>query len=296
MVIDQRKEDKEMKHLKKSKVGVTLLGILAAIVLLVPAIGCRNFPIIVGSGPVTTQDFQLSGFNEVQISSAFGAEIQPSSEYSVSVTASENLFQYMDIRKDGNTLIVAMKPGISWNTGRPMANITMPELRSINLSGAVKATTGNFNSTNPLRIGVSGASSLDVGSFTAGDTSVDVSGASRVSGELQAANTQFEVSGASTVELAGTSTRGTMNVSGGSRLRMSNFTVNEAAVEASGASRAELTVNYKLDIELSGASALDYYGNPAIGKISTTGASSLNHKQATLPNVPVSFTALLKIK
>jgi hypothetical protein len=37
-------------------------------------------------------------------------------------------------------------------------------------------------------------------------------------------------------------------------------------------------VNAKLDISLSGASRLEYSGNPALGNVAVSGASTLKHR------------------
>jgi len=46
----------------------------------------------------------------------------------------------------------------------------------------------------------------------------------------------------------------------------------------SGASNASIQVNGKLDLELSGASRLTLGGNPTMGKVQISGASSLSRR------------------
>jgi len=56
---------------------------------------------------------------------------------------------------------------------------------------------------------------------------------------------------------------------------MENFSVGDLHIELSGASHAEAIVNGRLDADLSGASSLHYGGNPTLGSMETSGASSL---------------------
>jgi hypothetical protein len=56
---------------------------------------------------------------------------------------------------------------------------------------------------------------------------------------------------------------------------MGNFTVDNAFVDLSGASRASLDIEGRLDVDLSGASLLEYKGNPSLGEIDLSGASSI---------------------
>jgi hypothetical protein len=57
-----------------------------------------------------------------------------------------------------------------------------------------------------------------------------------------------------------------------------SVTNNDANIELSGASHASLEINGKLDVSLSGASSLGYGGNPTLGRLDVTGASSIKQK------------------
>ena len=72
-----------------------------------------------------------------------------------------------------------------------------------------------------------------------------------------------------------------MRVSGmnwASQADLDHFTVNDADIELSGASDAEIIVNQRLEIDLSGASELIYHGNPKVGSINVSGGSSIMQK------------------
>ena len=60
------------------------------------------------------------------------------------------------------------------------------------------------------------------------------------------------------------------------RLRVEDFVVEDADVEVSGASRATVYVTGRLDVDASGASRVDYLGDPILGRIDTSGASSVS--------------------
>ena len=44
------------------------------------------------AGPVTTKDYNITGFTSVQAGSTFDVELVPSNSYNVTVTANEKLF------------------------------------------------------------------------------------------------------------------------------------------------------------------------------------------------------------
>ena len=57
-----------------------------------------------------------------------------------------------------------------------------------------------------------------------------------------------------------------------------DFPADYADAKLSGASEATINVKRKLDSVLSGASRLYFQGNPTIGDISISGASTIKHK------------------
>ena len=88
----------------------------------------------------------------------------------------------------------------------------------------------------------------------------------------------FDVSGASAVQLEGSANDIVVNASGASRVKLAAFSINNADFELSGASSGTVNLDGRLDANLSGASKLEYIGEPTMGNIHTSGGSSLNKK------------------
>ena len=168
-----------------------------------------------------------------------------------------------------------MKPAVIFHSATRRAEITMPELFDLELSGASHGTVTGFNSVENLDIEVSGASSLDMEQIVAGDVTLNISGASHVTGDINTDDVEFDVSGASTVQLQGIAADIELELSGASNAELDDFIVNNASVDFSGASRGTVYVNGRLDIDLSGASNLVYTGDPTIGHVDISGASTM---------------------
>jgi hypothetical protein len=158
------------------------------------------------------------------------------------------------------------------------AKIAMPAISALSLSGASRGTISGFKSTQNFRLNVSGASSLEINDIEVGNAEFDISGASKVTGSLKASDANFAVSGASRVDLKGSANNFDLTASGASVLDLLEFTVNTANAKLDGASEATIAVEEKLDVALSGASRLYFHGNPTIGNISVTGASTIKNK------------------
>jgi hypothetical protein len=264
----------EVLKMKKSIIAV------AATLAIVPAafgMGC-----IPNAGADVTQKYEGTGFSNIQVGGGFEVEIIPASQYSVSVTVPENWLNHLEVENTNGTLKVNFDwDDIFWNgwntNHRPTLQVSMPELKGLDVSGATTATAKGFQTTEDFKLVVSGASKVDF-DIEAYNTSMTVSGASKATGQLKAHDVKINLSGASTTDMNGNAESVNLQSSGASTAKLNNFAIADARVELSGASHAGVALNGQMDVFLSGASSLDYFGNPAIGQISVTGASTMNHK------------------
>jgi len=238
--------------------------------------GCSQFGLISGSGDIITRDYSFSNFTDIEIGSHFKVEIVPSDTYSLSVTTYENIFNYLNITQSGKTLVISLKPGKIASTS-PQAKVTLPVLNSLKISGASEAGARGFQSTDNFSLEVSGASAAEIDLET-GNSKINISGASKGTGHLVTLDSDINISGASRLNYTGSANNITLEASGASSAVLPEFTVQNASTNISGASNATLNVSNTLDVVVSGASTLNYSGNATLGKVSVTGASSLNKK------------------
>ncbi len=255
-----------------------IVTIILAVLILTPVLlmsGCAEV------GPSVTRQYSFTDFTRVQVGSAFQVEITPSNTYSISITAPENWFEHMTVEKASGTLEVGLSFGF-WNFwhnigARPKLVVTMPALEILDMSGATTGTAKGFKSAKDFKLELSGASTADI-DIEAYDTSVTVSGASHLNGQLEAHDIRLNISGASTVTLDGTMNNLNLQVSGASHATLDKLNGNDARIELSGASHASVSIDGTMDVFLSGASSLQYTGNPILGTVDITGASSLQRK------------------
>ena len=153
-----------------------------------------------------------------------------------------------------------MASGKSIRNATLEAEVSLPELTGVKLSGASRGTIRGFSSD--------------------GEFGVDLSGANKLSGDIQAAETDMNLSGASSVNLTGASASFSLNASGASKAAMEDFAIDVAEVHLSGASKATLNVKDNIGpAEQSGASKLIYLGDPTFKDFHTSGASSISARE-----------------
>ncbi len=107
---------------------------------------------------------------------------------------------------------------------------------------------------------------------------LDVSGASKVTGEIDGPLVEIDLSGASRVELTGIATAVNVVASGASTAELSDLNAEDATVAVSGASTVRLFVTGHLDAQASGASNVTFHGEPELGRIEESGAASVKKR------------------
>lgn len=241
--------------MRTARLIVPLLTLFVLTACALPPVITNPSESVTGSGDLVTRQFAIEDFDHLKIASAFEADVTQGDTYSVEVTVDDNLEQYLDVSKTGDTLTVGLRPDLNLSLHRTTmrAKITMPVLRGVQASGASEVTLSGFESNNALDARASGASTLR--------------------GDIQAGDSTFDVSGASTVRLTGQGGNGSVTVSGASTADLADYPMKDVKVDASGASTAIVDVTGRLDAEASGASKVQYLGEPTLGRIDESGAS-----------------------
>lgn len=139
------------------------------------------------------------------------------------------------------------------------------------VSGGVLRIEGEkrFNSQNPIIVRVS-APTIE---------SIDASGACKVSAaDLKSQKLSIDTSGASEIKLSGEAASLTIDVSGASSVNAEDLRAESASVDASGASSVSVFATGRLVADASGASKINYSGNPANVEKKATGASRVSQR------------------
>lgn len=198
----------------------------------------------------------VSGFNELSISSAFLVEISVGNTESLEIEADDRYMDDIITEVRGGKLFIKLRDsrGRRRMNSSPKAYLTVKSLDRIEASGAVKVETRDELKTNKLEIQLSGASVLDL--------QVDVK-------ELY-----LQASGACVINIEGTATEQTVKTNGATTYRAYDLESEIADIRVTGAGSARVSVSEKLDVRASGASSIRYKGRPSVNS-DTSGASSV---------------------
>jgi len=123
------------------------------------------------SGNIVTENFDLKGFEGIDISTDFKAIVTKGNQALVRIECDDNLLPHILVENKGGVLHIRHKDGLSVQGKETLiAHITMPHLKSINgSSDAVVELTNKFQSQN-MSIDLRGDSvlkgELEIGTLT----------------------------------------------------------------------------------------------------------------------------------
>ena len=186
------------------------------------------------------EEREVSGFTKVSVGGTIKSTIRVGESFRVVLKGKDTVLKDIVTKVEDGRLSVGYRKGY-WRGARKSRNervsatITLPSLEALNISGASQSSV----------------SGVDASEF------------------------KVEISGASQVSISGTATDVEVEMSGASTLDAKELATQNATFNLSGASNTKISVSSKLSVVASGASNVQYVGNPQVMK-NTSGASSVS--------------------
>ena len=214
---------------------------------------------IPGNGHIISREENVGSFNSVHASGAIDVHLQQGGTNSVKIETDENLLEFLEVLKDGNTLVIRTRNGYNLNPSKQIvAIVSAPVFENIGVSGASKVTGENTISVNDR-------------------LNLEASGASKINLDLNGGTITGDISGASNLNLRGQVSKIDVEASGASHVKAYDLVTDDAVFNCSGASSAEVTANKNLRVDASGASHIKYRGNANVSQ-SASGASKVTRE------------------
>ena len=230
------------------------------------------------------QQRKVPSFTAISVSSAIDLYLTQSNKNEVAVSATnDEIRDHIITEVVGGTLIIRLGDKGSWFSWRKWGNyktkayVSIQDIDALTASGASTVHLVNTIESPKMRIKLSGASDFK-GNIKAGVLIYQLTGASDYKGEVIANSIDIDGSGASSIELIGRVDDLAIEVSGASDAKLYNLTAKGAILRASGASNIGVTVTEILKANSSGASDINYKGNPTVKESNTSGASSIKRR------------------
>lgn len=214
---------------------------------------CLTCPVSEEEKNNVADDYGLTDFDELEIRGVFDVNVNRGDNYAVELIGSDRDKEKYKIYKLGSTLVIdyeRISKKFNWkdpivDEDEIRINITMPTLEKLEAEGVGKIEFENFDSDN---------------------TRIDLHGPVKLQGELNTRDLVIKLVGSAEADLSGHATNLDAEVQFASKLRAYNLEVEDAIVEASGASSAKVNVSKSLEMDEGLASHIDHRGEAHVIK------------------------------
>jgi hypothetical protein len=205
----------------------------------------------VGSRRVITENREVSGFDRVDFSTVGELTITQGERESLTIEAESNVMRRIKTEVRGDTLHIDMKSGFPWIWNiiptKPIKyELTVRELSDVDLSGLGSIYAGGIEADR-LNLGITGAGQIVIRSLSADALEVEHTGVGKC-------------------ELSGQVRRQEVILTGAGDYDAADLESERAEVTVTGLGKTTVWVTEDLDIVLSGAGKVSYYGHPAVSQ------------------------------
>lgn len=216
---------------------------ITLIVLITIVVSACSSHQIVGDGHIITKELKQNAFSKVDVSGAFDVEIVQGNSQNVNIFCDENLYPYIIVKQEGNTLKIDTKDNSILSPSKKIKIvITSSQYSELEASGASSFTSMSKINAENLKVDMSGSSSLKL--------------------YVNAKILDVELSGSSDAMLDGVVTTFKIDGSGSTSVKAENLVAEDVDIDISGSGEAVVNTNGKLDVDISGAGKVLYKGNP----------------------------------
>lgn len=251
----------------KGKVMNTLTKLIL-IMITILLIGCsqsdqdiqQNEINVSGSGNLVSREITLVEFDRVEAGMNFDLNIRQGTTPRVILTSDDNFIDFIQVEQVDKNLRFGFIPGYAYDTrGITLrAEVFMPELTGLDLEGSSHANLDGYQSMGILEARLTGASAL--------------------TGDVQVKSAILNAYGSSFIHLTGSGTNLTLETCGANLVDLGAFAAEEATIEISCNSRANVDVSDQLQIKASQYAQLIYDGNPTITAFDVNESASVRPK------------------
>ncbi len=206
----------------------------------------------------------LNEFEAITFSSRVKAHItiKEGAKPEVKLRGSYEAFDYYRIDVTNKMLhIEPEKERYSYHNVAIYADIVIPTINDLELSGSSEVNIAGLLNTNKFSISSSGSTNVTIGNINTAHFDAALSGVSNV------------------IVNNGTATKAAYALSGCSGVSAYNFVCQTVGIRASGTSVCKVNATKLLDVALSGASKTKYRGHPEKIEQSLSGSSKLRQEE-----------------
>jgi hypothetical protein len=252
-----------------------LSGMLFAVI----ATSCIQSSVIVGSGREAKGAFKVSlDYTELSVSSGIVVEFIPSLTGEGTITADEEVLDYVSIVEEGRRVKISYEPSISVHSDIETV-VSMPfgqALALLDVSSAAKVTSADRLRFSSVEIDCSSAGTVAL-DMDAQELVLDITSAASFKGNLVVQRLEADMGSAGKCTVEGSADYCRVENGSASSFRGAGLLCRRADARASSGASIEISATDELDARASSGGSVRYKGSPSIVKHNTSSGGSVRN-------------------
>jgi hypothetical protein len=231
--------------------------------------GLDQSEIIRGSGDRVTVNQEVLDFDQISVMGSGEIILNQDNEFSLSITADDNLIEYVQTKVENGTLALGYDPERArdkdLHPSKPIHfEITVPDLTGVSIYGSGDVFSNSLE-LDRFSIDIYGAGDFSVDWLRCQRMSIAVYGLGEVEiDDLRADSLSVSIPGKGTIWLSGEVTEQEIELPGQGNYMAKNLLSQVAYIGLSGMSDARIWVTDELYATIIGSGDIQYYGNPTV--------------------------------
>lgn len=240
----------------------TIIKILATTLLTLLLTSCNfEFHQVNGNGNVVEKTLDISeNFNSIKASNGWEVSLKKGTQPGVIARIDENLYKYLDVHVNGNTLKVGMKD--NYNVGRATSRKII-----VTYSGDLE------------KLKASSAAEITAEGILEGENiEFDASSAGSITAKIEVRHVETDASSAADLNISGLAETFNASASSAANIDARNLKSEKATADVSSAGTIDVYASKTLDAEASSGGSVNYWGTPGEVRDSESSGGSVNKK------------------
>jgi hypothetical protein len=240
----------------------TLIKILATTFLALLLTSCNfEFHQVNGNGNVVEKNLNINeDFTTLKASNGWEVSLKKGTQPGVTARIDENLYEYLDVKVEGNTLKVAMKD--NYNVGKATSRKII-----VTYSGTLD------------KLKASSASEITAeGILESENMAFDASSAGSIIAKIEVRKVETDASSAGDLKLSGLAQTFNGSASSAATIDAKELKTEQATADVSSAGTIDLYASKTLDADASSGGSVNYWGAPREVRDSESSGGSINRK------------------
>ena len=238
----------------------------ALLMMLMASLACNvGIPNLVrGSGNIITETFEVSRFDQVELSTVGEVHIEQGDTESVTVETDDNIMALVVVKVDGSKLTLSLRENTNIDPSALTFNVTVKELSHVIALSSGDIFAGPIRGDS-LDILANASGNVNLESVEVNNFSVTAGGSGNVTVDnidVESVHSAARASGA--IQIAGTATSHTVEVGGSGGVDAGDLQTSTAVVTVKASGDVTVWVSDTLDVSINGSGNVNYYGDPTI--------------------------------